>query len=50
MRANVTQRSGRLLRRREIDGLQPLLPIWSAMQINLFDHQRVGRFARDQVR
>jgi len=38
-----------MLRWREIDGLQPFLPIWSAMPTNLFDSQGVGRCARDQV-
>jgi hypothetical protein len=48
-RANVTKRAERLLRRREIGVLQPLLPIWSASTTNLSDRQRVGRCARDQV-
>jgi hypothetical protein len=48
-RASVTKRSGRLLRWREIDGLQPFRPIWSAMPTNPFDSQRFGRCARNQV-
>jgi hypothetical protein len=48
-RANVTKRAGLLLRRREIGGLQALLPTWSAMPTNLIDRQRVGRCVRDQV-